>query len=202
MGKHDKRFDLYIRNSAEFAQPILKHIREVMHEACPEVEETMKWSFPHFDYQGVMASMGAYKAHATFGFWKGSLIVGSTEKSADAHGQFGRLTTVKDLPSKKVLTGYIKQAMMLNEAGVKVVKPVKTAAKKSTTAPKLPPAFAVALNANRKALDSFDAFSPSQRTEYSSWIADAKSDATRDRRLEQALEWIAEGKSRHWKYQK
>lgn len=203
MGKRDKRLDEYIMDSPEFAQPILKHIRELMHETCPDIEETMKWSHPHFDYHGIMSSMATFKAHMSFGFWKGSLIPGLIgDKAGNAHGQFGRVTTLKDLPSKAVLQRYIKQAMKLNEAGISPPKAIKTAAKKSSAAPQLPPVLVAALNANRKALDSFDAFGPSQRKEYIAWIAEAKSDTTRDRRLEQAMAWIAEGKSRNWKYQK
>jgi uncharacterized protein YdeI (YjbR/CyaY-like superfamily) len=204
MGKRNKAFDAYIADAPEFAGPILAHLREVVHAACPDVEEAMKWSHPHFVYQGMLCNMAAFKAHCSFGFWKGRLIIDpETMKNADeAHGQFGRLTSVKDLPSKKVLTSYIKQAMKLNEEGIS--PPKKVAAKKSAakTALKLPTDLKLALDQNRKALDTFDAFSPSARKEYIEWITEAKAEATRKRRLEQAIEWMAEGKQRHWKYQK
>ena len=120
MGTRDARVDAYIAKSADFARPILNHLREVVHAACPDVEETMKWSFPHFQYQGMLCSMASFKEHCAFGFWKGSLVVGKDAAEAEkAAGQFGRLTKVSDLPSKKVLTGYIKEAMKLNEDGVK-----------------------------------------------------------------------------------
>lgn len=205
MGKRDKRFDSYIADAPEFAQPILTHLREIVHAACPDVEETLKWSHPHFVYKGMLCMMATFKAHCAFGFWKGALIVDpETKKNAEAaHGQFGRLTSVKDLPSKKVLTSYIKQAMKLNDEGISVPKK-KAAAKKTTakTAAKLPADLKLALDQNRKALDTFDAFSPSARKEYIDWITEAKAEATRNRRLEQAIEWMAEGKQRHWKYHK
>ena len=120
MGKKDDRIDAYIAKSPDFAQPILKHIRAVVHEACPEVEETMKWSSPTLVYHGILCGMGAFKEHCILGFWKGSLILGEREgKAAEAAGQFGRITKIRDLPSKKVLSGYIKEAMELNENGVK-----------------------------------------------------------------------------------
>ncbi len=203
MGKRDQRIDVYINDAPAFAQPILMHIRELMHSACPDVEETMKWSHPNFDYQGIMAGMAVFKQHASFGFWKASLIDGAiSEKSAGAHGTFGRLTSVKDLPSKKIFTDQIKRAMQLNEEDVTVPKPAKAAAKKTSAASRVPAVLAAALSRNRKALNSFDAFNPSQRKDYIEWIDEAKAEATRDRRVEQAMEWIADGKSRNWKYEK
>src|SRR5436309_6854095 len=118
MGTRDARVDAYIAKSAEFARPILEHLREVVHAACPEAEEAMKWSFPHFLYKGMLCSMASFKQHAAFGFWKGSLVTGGP-RSADAMGHFGRLTKRSDLPSKNVLAGYISKAAMLNEQGVK-----------------------------------------------------------------------------------
>ena len=121
MGKKDDRIDAYIAKSQDFAKPILRHIRERVHEACPDVEETMKWSSPTFTYKGLLCGMSAFKEHCAFGFWKGSLILGKREgKAEEAAGDFGRITKVSDLPSKKVLSGYIKEAMKLNENGVKV----------------------------------------------------------------------------------
>lgn len=147
MGKRDKRFDVYIKAAAPFAVPILEHIRELMHATCPDVAETIKWSHPHYDHHGIMCSMAAFKHHAIFGFWKSSLIANAvTDKTSEAWGSFGRITSVKDLPPDTLIAGFIKQAMRLNEAGVPVQKP--KAAKKAT-----------------------------------------------------AMEWIAEGKPRHWKYQ-
>ena len=199
MGTRDPRIDSYIENSAAFAQPILTHIREIVHAACPDVEETMKWSFPHFMYKGMLCGMASFKQHCTFGFWKGSLVLDEV-KDKEAMGQFGRLTNVKDLPGKRSMTGYIKTAIQLNDDGVRVVRRPSPAKKKGTTA-RAPKDFADALDRNRKALDTFDAFSPSNRYEYIEWITEAKRDATRTRRIEQAVAMLAEGKSRNWKYQ-
>ncbi|HUF28556.1 MAG TPA: DUF1801 domain-containing protein [Gemmatimonadaceae bacterium] len=121
MGTKDPRVDEYIDSSADFARPILTHLREIVHSACPECEETIKWGFPHFTHHGMLCSMASFKEHCAFGFWKGSLIVEPDGGSSTrAMGQFGRITSVGDLPTKKVLTGYIRQAMKLNEKGVKV----------------------------------------------------------------------------------
>jgi uncharacterized protein YdeI (YjbR/CyaY-like superfamily) len=203
MGRRDPRLDAYIAKSADFAKPILTHLREVVHEACPDVEETMKWNSPHFVYKGMLAGMASFKEHCGFGFWKGSLIVGPqpdpAEKSA---GHFGRITRVGDLPSRKVLTGYIKQAMKLNEDGVKAPARAKPNAAKTAKRETVPADVSAALKKNAKARAAFEAFSPSHRREYIEWITEAKTDATRERRLTQAVEWMAEGKSRNWKYQR
>jgi len=199
MGKRDDRIDAYIARSAEFARPILTHLREIVHEACPDVEETMKWSFPHFLYKGMICNMASFKEHCAFGFWKGSLIVekggGEVEK---AMGQFGRISKLSDLPSKKVLSGYIKQAMKLNEDGVK--SPTRSKPKEKTPGELvIPDDLASALRANSAASATFEKFSPSNRREYVDWLNEAKTQATRTRRLEQAVQWLAEGKPRNWK---
>jgi uncharacterized protein YdeI (YjbR/CyaY-like superfamily) len=199
MGTKDPRIDAYIARSADFAKPILTHIRAVVHAAAPQVEETMKWSSPHFDYKGeMMCGMAAFKEHCAFGFWKGSLIIEKGLRSDDGMGQMGRITKVSDLPTKAVLTGYIKKAMKLNDEGTKLVRP-KGPPKKPLP---VPPDLAKALKANKAAKAAFDGFSPSAQREYIEWLIEAKTDATRTRRLETAIEWIAEGKARHWKYQK
>lgn len=200
MGTRDPRVDAYIAKSADFAQPILTHLRDVVHAACPDVQETMKWSMPFFDYNGVMCNMAAFKEHATFGFWKGALIPGLAPNSAnggESMGNLGRLTSVKDLPNRKVLGGYIKAAMRLNDEGVAVKKPKKVAKPEA----KVPPDLAAALKKNRKAAATFEAFPPGQRREYVDWIVDAKRDETRAKRIVQAVEWLAKGKKRNWKYE-
>jgi uncharacterized protein YdeI (YjbR/CyaY-like superfamily) len=200
MGRRDPRIDAYIAKSGDFAKPILRHIRDVVHAACPEVEETMKWSVPHFDYQGeMMCGMAAFKAHCVMGFWKGALVVGkSGGKNAEAVGQRSRVAAVSDLPSKRVLTGYIRKAMQLNEAGIKVRR-MKGPAKKPLATP---PDLARELKGSKAAATAWDAFSPSARREYIEWLLEAKTAETRARRRATALEWIAEGKSRNWKYQR
>ena len=197
----DPRVDAYIAASAPFARPILAHLRAVVHAAVPEVEETMKWSFPHFVHQGILCSMASFKAHCAFGFWMGALIVeGDADRSAEAMGQLGRITSIDDLPPKRTLTAWIRRAKELNEQGVKVAGARKPS--RSTVEPAVPDAFAKALRGNARARAAFDAFPPSHRREYIQWIAEAKRDETRERRITQALEWIAEGKQRNWKYQR
>jgi uncharacterized protein YdeI (YjbR/CyaY-like superfamily) len=200
MGKRDPRVDAYIAKSADFAQPILEHLRDVVHATCPEVEETMKWSFPHFMYNGMLCSMASFKAHCAFGFWKGSLIIeGNGDRREDAMGQFGRIESLADLPSRKVIAGYVKKAMRLNDEGVTVPARARRQPKPEVA---VPDDVMAALRKNRKALATFEGFSPSHRREYVEWITEAKQDATRQRRLTQAIEWLAEGKSRNWKYER
>jgi hypothetical protein len=192
MGKRDKRIDAYIAKSADFAKPILTYLRDVVHEACPECEETLKWSSPTFMYRGMLGGFAAFKEHASFGFWKHELVAGPR----DGQG-FGKLTSVKDLPPKKQLVAMIKKAMQLNEEGVKVPR-MKAAAPKRAIP--MPSDLKIALAANKKASLTYEDFSPSHKREYLEWITEAKTEATRARRVEQAIEWMAEGKPRNWKY--
>lgn len=195
MGQKDPRIDAYIEKSADFARPILKHLRKVVHAACPEVEETMKWSFPHFDYKGeMMCSMASFKGHCAFGFWKASLVLG--DKATDgAMGHLGRITSLDDLPPERTLASYVKKAAKLNDQGVKVAR----APRRARPDVALPGDLARALK-KKKALTTFEAFPPSHRREYVEWIVEAKGEDTRKRRLESAVQWIAEGKPRNWKY--
>ena len=200
MGTRDPRIDAIIAKSADFAKPILTHIREAVHLGCPDVVETIKWGMPAFEYRGPMCQMAAFKAHCTFGFWKGALVLPENGKPKDAMGNFGRIGSLKDLPSKKVLAGYVKKAAELNAAGVKVERPKKRARPPLETPPELAAAFRQRRHARARA--TFEGFSPSQRREYVEWITEAKTDATREKRLATTLEWLAEGKTRQWKYQR
>jgi uncharacterized protein YdeI (YjbR/CyaY-like superfamily) len=195
MGKKDPRVDDYITGSAAFAKPILRHLRKVVHGACPHVEETMKWSFPHFDYKGMMCSMAAFKAHCAFGFWKASLVLGDAAEEG-AMGHLGRITSVADLPSDADLAGYVKRAAALNDEGVKVARMPRRASAALAT----PPDLASALQKNRKARAAFEGFPPSHKREYVEWIVEARGADTRRRRLETAIAWMAAGKPRNWKY--
>ncbi len=202
MGKKEKQIDSYISKSAAFARPILVHIRELVHKACPDVEEKMKWSFPHFDYKGeMMCSMAAFKEHAAFGFWKASLmkdpILAATAKSEVAMGHLGRLTSLKNLPSDKKMTAWIKEAMALNDKGIKLA-PKPSASK----ALEIPEYFITALAKNKKAQQNFDGFSYSNKKEYVLWVTEAKTTDTRNKRMATTVEWLAEGKMRNWKYAK
>jgi uncharacterized protein YdeI (YjbR/CyaY-like superfamily) len=198
MGARDPRVDAYIAKSADFAKPILEYLRELVHATCPNVEETLKWRSPTFMYKGMLCGMAAFKQHCTFGFWKGALIVpGSGDTQQDAMGQFGRITKLKDLPPKKVIVGFIKDAMRLNDEGVKTPRQTST----KPRVPLEPPTVLVkALARNAKARATFEKFSPSNKRDYIEWIVEAKTDATRERRLATAIEWMAEGKPRNWKY--
>ena len=201
MGTRDKRIDAYIAKSAGFAQPILRELREVVHEGCPQVEETMKWSFPHFEYKGVLCSMASFKEHCAFGFWKGSLIIdGKENKSVDGMGQFGRLTSRQDLPPKRILLGYIKKAVQLNDDGVK--NPARSKPKTGNKDLKVPDYFLGSLKKNKKALTVFEGFPYSKKKDYVDWVTEAKTEETRKRRLATSVEWLAEGKSRNWKYER
>lgn len=195
--------DAYIEKSAEFARPILTELRAAIHEGCPEVEETMKWSMPFYMYKGgMLCSMASFKQHCAFGFWKGGAEVFGNNKSDDAMGQLGRIASVKDLPSRKSMVGFVKKAVELAEARMtapKESKPKKKAVKKELVVPEY---FAKAVLKNKKAAAAFDAFSYSHKKEYVDWVTEAKTDETRDRRLATTVEWLAEGKSRNWKYEK
>ena len=194
----DPRIDAYIAAAPAFAQPILTHLRDVIHAACPEVEETMKWSRPHFLYHGMLCGMSAFKAHCAMGFWKGSLLFPDMVEK-ESMGHFGRIASVKDLPSKKVIAGYVKQAMKLNEEGVPNPARVPPKAPRALT---VPPYFLDALARNKAALATFNGGSTSFKREYVDWLEEAKAEATRLRRMEQAVEWLTEGKARNWKYEK
>ena len=194
----DQRVDAYIERQAEFARPILEHLREAVHAACPEAEESIKWGMPHFLYRGrILAGMAAFKAHATFGFWRGGRVVGEEDRQEGAMGQFGRLTSVDDLPKPEALAELIDKAMALSEAG-----PEPRAAKASKPAPEVPEDLKAALSGNEAASATFDGFSPSCRREYLDWVTEAKRPETRSKRIAQAVEWMAEGKKRNWKYEK
>jgi uncharacterized protein YdeI (YjbR/CyaY-like superfamily) len=195
MGKKDARVDAYIAKAAPFAKPILNRFRKAVHAGCPDVTETLKWSVPHFDHKGVLGGMAAFKAHCRVGFWKHALLTSAPKNKRS--GPMASVATLADMPDERTLAKMAKEAATLNEAGVKV----KRAVKAPKPAPKAPPYLLAALKANRKAHAAWQAFSPSAQREYVEWMTGAKSEATRDRRLETAVGWIAEGKGRNWKYQ-
>ena len=201
MEQYDSRVDAYIAKSTPFAKPVLEYIRQVVHDASPLITETIKWGCPFFDYKGPVSQMAAFKEHCAFGFWKASRLNDPHKKlkiGDQTAGSFSRLVSIDDLPSKEILTDFVLQAIALNESCVKVAEK-KTAAEKTELV--IPEYFIAFLSASPKAKEVFDNFSYSHKKEYAAWIADAKSDATRQKRMETALEWISEGKSRNWKYQ-
>ena len=201
MSKKDNRIDLYIANAKPFAQPILNHLRKLVHKGCPDVEETIKWGMPSFDYKGPFCSMAAFKEHAVFGFWKALLMKDAEklkENQQNAMGHAGKIKSLKDLPSDTILMSWIKEAAKLNDDGVKLPPRKKTENKDLV----IPDYFINALSKNKKALQTFEKFSPSHKKEYVEWIIEAKSEETRNRRMDTAIEWIADGKGRNWKYEK
>jgi len=197
--KEDPRIDAYIAKSRPFAQPILTRIRKAVHAGCPAATETIKWGMPAFEYQGPLVGMAAFKAHCALAFWKASLMkTVPQDRRPEAMGQFGRFESIGDVPSEAALVRMVKEAAALNEAGIKVPR----AKKAPRPAPKTPPDMRAALQANGKASAAWEAFPPSHRREYIEWITEAKTEATRSRRLETAIGWIAAGKGRNWKYQR
>jgi len=171
----------------------------VIHAGCPEAEEAIKWGMPSFLYhERILCGIAAFKQHCAFGFWSGRGLVGNEDKREDAMGQFGRITSLKDLPPKKALIEYVKQAMKLSDE--RIAAP-PTPRKPPKPAPATPNDLSAALKKNSKAAATFTAFSPSCKREYVEWISEAKREETRAKRIAQAVEWMAEGKQRNWKYQ-
>jgi uncharacterized protein YdeI (YjbR/CyaY-like superfamily) len=195
MGKKTKEIDAYIAKSADFAKPVLIHVRALIHKVCPEVEEKIRWGFPNFDYKdNVMMIMAAFKQHCTVGFWKSSLIKSLGSKL----GKNDPITSIKDLPTDKELAVFIKEAMKINDQGIKVQKTRSTEKKELI----VPDYFIKTLSKNKKLLQTFEKSSYSYKKEYVDWITQAKTEETRNKRIVTALEWIAEGKGRNWKYER
>ncbi|MEK6783265.1 MAG: YdeI/OmpD-associated family protein [Bacteroidota bacterium] len=201
MGNRNPKFDAYISRAPQFAQPILSHLREVVHQGCPEVKETIKWGFPHFEYKGILCSMAAFKQYCAFGFWKGSIMSDPkkvmTQVGRTSMGHFDRITSLSDLPLDKILISYIKEAMKLNDEEIKVPQRTRP---KSDKILKVPAYFLKKLKRNKAALKTFEGFSYSNKKDYVEWIEEAKTESTREKRMVTAMEWMAEGKIRNWKY--
>ena len=193
----EPRIDAYIAKAAPFARPILEKVRGRVHAAAPEAEEAIKWGAPGFTVDGkILLIMAAFKQHAALNFWRGQEI-GDGGPRAGAMGQFGKLTSVDDLPPDAELDMLIREA-----AGLAKTAPAPRKVKhEPKAAPSLHPEFAKALNSNPKAKAVLDGFPPSAQRDYLEWIAEAKQDATRTKRIATAIEWLSEGKRRHWKYQ-
>jgi uncharacterized protein YdeI (YjbR/CyaY-like superfamily) len=203
MANTDPRVDAYIAKSAEFARPVLTHIRQLVHKACPEATETIKWGMPFFETGGtLLCNMASFKQHCSFGFWNAGLLKDPKGvlqvKDRNSMGHFDRITSLKDLPADKTVLALIKEAAALNEQGIKKKAP------KKEPKPELPvpAALSAALKINKSAKTHFDQMPPSHRREYNEWITEAKTDATRDKRVATTIEWLTEGKSRNWQYKK
>lgn len=197
MSHTDPRVDKYIEKSVDFARPILEHLRSLVHKTCPETKEAIKWSFPVFDYQGkILCNMAAHKAHCSFGFWLAPIMDDPDDiLTTEGMGNLGKIQRMADLPSDKVLTKYIRQAMRLTEEG-KTIPRAQGSAKDLD----IPIYLTQALNGNKAALETFENFSYSNKKDYVEWLTEAKTEATREKRLATTLEWLAEGKVRNWKY--
>lgn len=192
----DPRIDAYLAGVPDFARPILERLREDVHAACPDVVETIKWSRPHFVLDGkLLCGMSAFKAHCTFGFWERE---GAEPGQGGAMGDFGRIATLADLPGRAELRKKIKAAVALLRSGA-------TRAAKPDRAPRpqlaMPADFAAALAHVKAAQQHYDAFPPGKQRDYLAWVLEAKREDTRARRIEQAVAWLAEGKSRNWQYE-
>ena len=200
MAKKDSRVDAYIAKSPEFAKPILTYLRDVIHQGCPDVVETIKWSTPTFEHHGIMVGIAAFKEYCTLGFWKAPLLILDgkpiSKEMESGVSQFGKLTSIKDLPAKAKLLKLVKDAAKLNEAGISMERKPRPPAKPVN----VPADLARALQKSAKARAAFEAFPPSHKREYVQWIVEAKTDETRKRRLDTAIEWMSEGKPRNWKY--
>ena len=191
----DPRVDAYIAKAQPFAQPILRHLRDLVHRAVPDIVEAIKWSMPMFVYRDkIIANMAAFKAHAAFGTWKRE--VGDTTDRPEGMGQLGKLTSLADLPTDAEIVERVRRAAAMVDAG---------GTNRKVTAPKPPPVtpddLRAALDAVPAAAAGFDALPPGARREYTDWVTEAKQPATRDRRIAQAVEWCAEGKKRNWKHE-
>jgi len=204
MAARDPRIDDYIGRSAPFAQPILRHLRDCVHSACPDLRETIKWSAPFFDYHGPLCHMAAFKQHCAFGFWKAKLVFEDVDSApattGTAMGQLGRITDLSDLPGEAVLRAWLHKAMRINEAGTP--SPSRSRSRAPRALPDLPDDLAEALRNKPAAQACYEGFSPSNKREYLEWIIEAKRPETRAKRLETAVQWMAEGKTRNWKYVK
>jgi uncharacterized protein YdeI (YjbR/CyaY-like superfamily) len=200
----DAKVDAYLARVKPFALPIMEHLRDLVHKACPEVEETIKWSRPFFVYKGaILGNMSAFKEHCSFGFWGeeiGSVLCEAGVLGEDGMGSLGRITSVKDLPPDKKILGWIRQAAGFVDRG-EYTSPISARPKVVKAAVKTPPEFDAALKKNKQAAARFAALSASCKREYVEWIAEAKRQETREKRIATAVEWIAEGKQRNWKYQ-
>ena len=201
------KVDAYIAKAAPFAQPVLNHLRALTHKACPEVEEEIKWGRPFFLYRGtILCNISAFKAHCAFGFWGaeiGKVLKEDGVVQEGGMGSLGKIASVKDLPEDKALLGYLRQAVVFVDEGKgeTMMAVSRRVVKAPKAAVETPAEFRAALKKNKAAGKVFEAFSPSCKREYVEWIADAKREETRERRVAQAVEWIAEGKQRNWKYQ-
>ncbi len=200
MGKKDERVDAYIAKAEPFARPILKKVRTLFHKGCPDLEETIKWGAPSFQYKGMLGGMASFRQHVSYGFWKARLMsdpAGILKTAPGASNFSFKASSIKNLPPEKTLVAYVQEARRINDEGIKA-PPKKRGSQRVI---EVPDYFRTALNKNRKARATFESFPYSKRRDYVDWLTEAKREATRDKRLATAIEWLQEGKSRNWKYE-
>lgn len=203
MAQLNSKVDEYIAKSEGFAKPILEYLRQIIHETCPDAAEDIKWGTPHYSYKGDhLCMIAGFKNHYSFSLYKAEFMkdkeIAESVKAGKKFGYMDKLKSVSELPSKEVLVSFLKEAMTINENGIKKEKPISDKPKVIET----PDYLTEALNANKQAKEVWESKSDSYRKDYLVWIIDAKTDATRQKRIEQSLEWIAEGKGRFWQYAK
>ncbi len=199
--KKDARVDVFIEKAQPFAKPILTHLRKLVHIACPDVTETIKWNTPIFEYKGMLCGLGAFKQHCAFNIFKFKQMKEAAlfeQKNMEAMGHLGKITSVADLPADNIVIAYLKEAMKLNE---NKTKPVKAKADVANKILFYPDGMKTALAENKNANDVFTKMSYSHQKEYVEWIAGAKTEATRNKRIATMMEWLEEGKRRNWKYE-
>jgi uncharacterized protein YdeI (YjbR/CyaY-like superfamily) len=199
------KVDAYIASTPDYAQPILNHLRELIHKTLPEVEEAIKWGHPFFMYRGLMlGNMAAFKYHCSIGLWGDQIkeqLVADGAYNAAAMGVLGKLTSLKDLPSDRELAGYLRTAAAAIDTGARTKNYSRAKPSTPKPPPEVPASLATALKKNKAAATQFAAMPPGCQREYCEWIAEARRDETRDKRVATAVEWIAEGKRRNWKYE-
>ncbi|MFZ1743871.1 MAG: YdeI/OmpD-associated family protein [Pontixanthobacter sp.] len=185
----DKRVDDYIASAKPFAQPILTHLRKLIHRALPDVEECIKWGMPHFMIGGKnLVGLAAFKAHA-------SMVIHHEEaKQGEGMGQFGKVHEMSHLPDDEAIILRLQRAA----EAMGTPRPRKAKSKPDILVPDY---FQIALNENPTAKATFDGFAPSHRREYLEWIVGAKRPETRSKRVTEAIAFLTEGKRRNWKYE-
>ena len=201
MADDSKRVDEYIKNAPDFARPIMEKIRKAFHKGCPECEEAIKWGCPYFMYKGMLGGMASFKGHVSMGFWRSKEMddpeklfdTGTGAKASMCNAHFHNL---KEVPTQKILAEYVKRAAKLQDTEA----PKKKATKKKIST-RIPADLAELFKKHKKAKTVFEGFAPSHKRDYIEWITEAKRDATRQKRLKTTIEWLSEGKQRHWKYQ-
>lgn len=199
MPKKDPRVDAYIAEAPEYARPILKRVRKLIHQGCPTAAETIKWGCPFIDYHGLLCGFAAFKRHCSLFFWRDidvEAFLPKTNTAGAGMGQFGKLTSLADLPSDTKLLACVRSAMEQRDSPASKPRRQRQPAKE----PAVPADLKKALAASRAAAKTFREFAPSHRRDYIDWITEAKRPATRTERVATTIQWLSEGRKRNWKY--